>query len=263
MGYSIRYFFISVIICISSTTSAETQNPPKFRDVGEVRLTSGEWKPFLSEKLSENGFASAVVKAAYEAVGIEVTWGFFPWKRSFILAREGTWDGSVVWVKTTDRLKDFIFSDPVVIDNEYVYSRKISPINWKTIEDLRPYTFSLTLHATYPALEEEIKNQNIKVNRAGGYESLFPRLIRDRSDGTVMTSMVADFFLRNKPSLAKQIYRDETILYQRKYHLMISKKNPNHDILVSTFNAGLRKIKKNGTYYRLTKKLNSGYYDPK
>ncbi len=31
-----------------------------------VRLTNGDWKPFLSQNLSEYGFGSAVVSAAFD-----------------------------------------------------------------------------------------------------------------------------------------------------------------------------------------------------
>jgi len=62
-----------------------------------IRLTNGEWQPFLSKDAPHHGFASHIVTAAFALVGVEVEYGFFPWKRSFKLAKEGTWDGSVVW----------------------------------------------------------------------------------------------------------------------------------------------------------------------
>ncbi|MEE9297196.1 MAG: amino acid ABC transporter substrate-binding protein, partial [Phycisphaerae bacterium] len=58
-----------------------------------IRLTNGEWQPYLSKDSPHHGFASHIVTEAFALVGVEVEYGFFPWKRSFKLAKEGTWDG--------------------------------------------------------------------------------------------------------------------------------------------------------------------------
>ncbi len=55
-----------------------------------IRITNGEWAPYLSNKLPNKGFASHIVREAFAAVEIEVKYGFFPWKRSYKLAKEGT-----------------------------------------------------------------------------------------------------------------------------------------------------------------------------
>jgi len=226
-----------------------------------LRLTSGEWKPLLSKNLPNHGFASAIVAASFDAVGHRVEWGFFPWKRSYIYARSGQWDGSVVWVKTPEREKYFSFSDPVIIDNEYIYSKKSKPIEWSKIEDLRQYTLSLTLHAVYPALEDEISAGNIVVYRKSSYDSLIPRVIGGRSDGAVITNMVGEYFLRQHPIARSKISRDETVLWRREYHLMISKKIEGHKKIIADFNRGLAKIKSNGGYEKIYRMLKQGGYD--
>ncbi len=46
-----------------------------------IRLTNGEWQPYLSKDAPHHGFASHIVTEAFALVGVEVEYGFFPWKR--------------------------------------------------------------------------------------------------------------------------------------------------------------------------------------
>ena len=114
--------------------------------IQRVRITNGEWAPYLSEYLPDHGFASHVVREAFARAGIEVVYGFFPWKRSFQLAAKGIWDGSVVWVPTRARKTDFFFSKTVVRDNEYLFHLNHLDLNWHKIEDLEGLTIGGTLH---------------------------------------------------------------------------------------------------------------------
>ena len=79
-----------------------------------IRLTNGEWQPFLSEHVPHYGFASHIITEAFALVGVEVEYGFFPWKRSMKLARDGTWDGTAVWFDTEERRENMFLTDPVV-----------------------------------------------------------------------------------------------------------------------------------------------------
>ncbi len=45
-----------------------------------IRLTNG-WQPYLSKDVPHHGFASHIVTEAFALVGVEVEYGFFPWKR--------------------------------------------------------------------------------------------------------------------------------------------------------------------------------------
>lgn len=55
-----------------------------------IRITNGEWPPYLSKKLPHYGFASHLITEAFATVNVEVEYGFFPWKRAFRNAQEGT-----------------------------------------------------------------------------------------------------------------------------------------------------------------------------
>ena len=76
-----------------------------------IRITIGEWAPYLSKDLKHYGVAARIVTDSFALEGVKVEYGFFPWARSKFLAQEGEWDGSAVWIHNAERAKDFLFSD--------------------------------------------------------------------------------------------------------------------------------------------------------
>ena len=128
--------FLSLVVLHVSPAAAKQK----------VRITNGEWAPYLSEHLPHFGFASHIVEEAFNQVGIEVQYGFFPWKRSYKLALEGKWHGTVVWVYTEERAKSFFYSDVVVSDAEYLFHLRSRPIDWKELSDLQGMRIGGTLH---------------------------------------------------------------------------------------------------------------------
>lgn len=125
-----------------------------------IRLTNGEWAPYLSKKLPNYGFASHVVKEAFASVNINVEYDFFPWKRSFKYAKEGMglgsdiWHGTVVWLYTKERAKSFDYSDLVINDSGVLFYLKSNPVIWESFEDLQGKTIGATAHTSYPLFED-------------------------------------------------------------------------------------------------------------
>jgi polar amino acid transport system substrate-binding protein len=132
-----------------------------------IRLTNGEWQPYLSEDAPHHGFASHIVTEAFALVGVEVEYGFFPWKRSFKLAKEGTWDGSVVWVDSDERREYFLYSDPVVPSKMAFFHLKGSDFDWNSYEDLKGIRIGGTLEYAYgKEFDAAEKAGIIRTNRA-------------------------------------------------------------------------------------------------
>ena len=229
-----------------------------------IRITNGEWAPYLSQKLPRHGAASHIVSEAFAAVDIKTEYGFYPWKRSYRLARDGIWNGTVVWVFTEERAQDFIYSDVVIEDSEYLFHLKINPLQWSKIEDLRGMTIGTTLHTVHPRLEQAHSSGILNLQRAGNYDNLYNRLMKNRIDAIPNVLQVGLFLLRTtlSPKERESITYSPTELKSRKYHLILSKKIPDNWRLVQLFNTGLERIRKNGVYADILDDLEKGAYDP-
>ncbi len=228
-----------------------------------VRLTNGEWAPYLSEHLPHYGAASHIVKEAFAAVGIETQYGFYPWNRSYKLAKEGKWDGTLVWVYTPERAQDFLYTDVVIKEVEYLFHLKEKKIDWEKIEDLKGLTIGATLHTVYPPLEGAETQGLLRIERVGNYDNLYRRLLNHRIDAIPQVSQVGKYYLRTtlSPEDREKITYSKTVLQERKYHVILSKVPKGNKELIALFNKGLAIIRANGTYDAIAKALDSGAYD--
>jgi len=228
-----------------------------------VRLTNGEWAPYLSERLPHHGAASHIVKEAFAAVGIKTQYGFFPWKRSYKLAREGKWDGTLVWVHTPERAKDFYYTDVVIAEVEYLFHLKEKRLSWQTVEDLKGLSIGATLHTVYPPIEHAEAQGLLRIERSGNYDNLYRRLLSHRIDAIPQVSQVGNYYLRTtlSPEDREKITYAKTVLQERRYHVILSKVPKSNRALIILFNKGLATIRANGVYESIIKSLDSGGYD--
>ena len=51
---------------------------PLAATANEVRLTNGEWSPYLGQNLPRHGVASRIVEEAFALEGFRVRWEFYP-----------------------------------------------------------------------------------------------------------------------------------------------------------------------------------------
>jgi len=249
MTFLLRCCFLLIALLFSSTSSSSSADL--------VRLTNGEWKPYLSKHLPDYGVASLVVREAFAAVGMQVEYGFFPWKRSYVIAADGEWDGSVVWVKTPEREKEFLYSDIVISDTQHLFYLRSNPVVWKSGADLKGKKIGLTLHTAYPILENLEKKGVIRIERAGNYEELFQRLLERRIDAVPMELNVGNQLLNTTLDQAQKelITYSPTVIDTREFHLIISKSISAGSEVVSKFNRGLKIIRESGLYKEILSRL--------
>ena len=128
-----RLLLLLCILLLASASTAES-----------VRLTNGEWSPYLGENLPHQGVASRIAAEAFALRGIEVQWEFHPWARSLKMASQGERDGSAVWLYNAERERRFHISDPVLESGYHLFHRKVHAFDWRRIEDLRGLRIAAT-----------------------------------------------------------------------------------------------------------------------
>ena len=251
-GINPAFYVVVILLLVCQNSHAQT-----------VKITNGEWAPYLSEHLPKNGFASDVVRAAFDAAGLSVEYEFYPWKRSFKLARQGDRHGSVVWVYTPERARDFFFSDTVVTDSEYLFHLKSFKLDWQKPEDLQGIKIGGTLHTVYPAFKAAEARGIITIERTGTYENLYHRLLKKRIHAIPQVSAVGEFLIRTTLTPAQQakITMSPTIIQTRRYALILSKAVPENKDILERFNRGLKHIRHTGIYGEMLDRLKRGGYD--
>ena len=228
-----------------------------------IRLASGEWEPYISENLLYYGVASRIVTEAFALQGVKVTYGFYPWKRSYSYAEQGQWDGTLVWFDTPERRKIFYLSDPV-IDVQYVFFHlKSYAFTWNTIDELKKIKIGATLGYHYgETFERAEKAGTITVQRVPKDEQNFQKLLRGRihifpNELDVGYAMIQRNFA---PEQAKLFAHHAKPLRAEPLRLLLSKKIKRNQQMITLFNKGLKQLRDKGKIEQYIAESQRGEY---
>jgi len=224
----------------------------------KITLANGEWAPYLSKDLKHYGYMSHIVSEAFAAEGIEVEYVFLPWKRGFEDAKEGKFQGSLIWGYNDDRAKDFIYSDTVAELGTSLFYNKSKPIEWNEATDLKKYKMGGVIGYAY-GIEELEKQGVLKIERIGKDVGNYKKLAAGRLDIVLEDTEVGHESI-NKLGMADKLAAHPKTLKSRKYSVIISKKAPNAQALVDAFNRGLKKLVDDGRYQKYLEASRRGEY---
>jgi polar amino acid transport system substrate-binding protein len=228
-----------------------------------IRLTNGEWQPYLSKDAPHYGFASHIVTEAFALVGVEVEYGFFPWARSMKLAKVGQWDGTAVWGDSEERRDNFYFTEPVVSTTFVFFHLRSTQFDWNTYEDLRDIRVGGTAEYYYSDEFEGAEAAGIfKTNRAPNDETGLKKLLKGRIDvfpGEVMVTLaqIRDTFPEEQVALFTHHPKSIT---ERPHSVLLSKKVPGNEQMRDLFNEGLKRLKESGQYDQIIADALAGKY---
>lgn len=241
----VLFLFITIGLAFNCSVGSLAQTPDA------IRLTTGNWQPYTSEKAPDYGVASRIVTEAFALVGIEVEYGFFPWKRAMKLAREGTWDGSIIWYDTDERRADFFYSDAIVWTTISFFHLKSFQFHWDGFEDLSDLRVGGTMEYSYGAEFNAAERSGVfHTHRAVSDEAGLTNLLKGRIDVfpgelSVTYEQIHDTFSEED---AAQFIHHPRPVSRAPLFLLLSKMVPESAQSRDLFNEGLRQLKANGRY---------------
>jgi len=249
--------FVQAIYLLILTATSHAQET--------IRITNGEWEPFLSQHSPHYGINSHIVSEAFGLEGIQVKWGFFPWKRAFIEARDNNqWDASAAWGVTKEVEEDFLVSAPISTNSYVFFHLKSRSFDWSGFEDLQGHTIGVTLQYDYgKEFLSAMKTQSFGVDWAVSDETNFKKLLGGRIDIFPNDLTVGYAQIRNTfpPEQAQHFTHHAKEFRRRTLHLIISKSSPHARTFLERFNSGLEKLKESGQLAEMMRDLKSGKYD--
>lgn len=218
-----------------------------------IILTSGEWPPYLSAQLPHQGIVSRIVQEAFAEADIKVVYEFYPWKRSFEMAKEGSRAGSLVWARIPERESFFYFSDPIIETNEVFFYRTDNPFSWETLDDLIGKRIGTTASYLYGGTFSNFAEMHLlHITVAPSDKKNFQLLLAERIDIFPVDIYTGLDILRThftKTEQAKLAYSPKPLHKQpHALHLVLNKKDPKNLSRMLRFNAALQALKDKGIY---------------
>ena len=228
----------------------------------QITLTSGEWRPYLSEQLPHYGVLSRIVSEAFALEGVTVRYVFRPWPRALAEAQQGSAQGSVVWsvgAPGSSRNRDFHFSHLVYEDKSGFFYRKDFPFTWTNINEVA-IKYKVGGVAGYEYAFEKLPGALI--DRAPSDELAMRKLLAGRFDVFPSSLGVGMYVLRTRftPDEASRIAYHPGTFAKTRYHLILPRSLASSKRHLKLFNKGLRRLKDSGRYDQYLADLDAGKY---
>lgn len=219
--------------------------------VTKVRIgAEDDWRPYAYVQAGQPaGFAVDLVRAAWQAAGLEVELVPLPYARCMREVEAGKLAGCF------DTLRDARTEDKYLWHKYHlfrarigIYGRSDGPADPVNVQALRGKRVGVTNGYDYgtafdgdPAMLRDVAASDLTSLR---------KLVAGRVDYALVYDRVATEIAANNPTLSRS-FRLRGVLLEPSLYLSFSKKYPNVGPLIARFDAGLDVIRKNGEYARI------------
>lgn len=221
----------------------------------QVLFNTGEWEPFTSDKLPQQGCATELVSAICKAGGIDPAFHFFPWLRAEALVETGEAFAAFPYAMNDSRKATFDFSDPLFYTApkfiHRVDGRSFGSLRATSLADLKAYSVAL-LAGTWT--ERDLRAAGIRIHLVNSLDSGVKMLQSGRVDFLVEDETAAFAAIGRVCPDEAESFRSlrNTFWGTTGNHLIVSRRYPGASELLGRFNKGLKEIRRNGTYQRIT-----------
>ncbi|WP_404340764.1 substrate-binding periplasmic protein [Pseudoalteromonas mariniglutinosa] len=230
----------------------------------EIQLSAGEWPPFLSESLPEQGVIAHLIRDIFAELGMKANFTFLPWARAYHDTKNGKYAATAVWMLSEERAASYLYSKPVLNERFVFFYQKKRPFDWQKLTDLRGLLLGGGLGYSYGSeFDQALDNGTFDMSRVANTEQNFRRLAMGRIDAFAEEMRVGYHILNHQlPTLAKQITHHPKPLLTNKSFLLFPKNADDSEKLLTMFNQQLLQFKQSGRYQTYFKQLEQGAYLP-
>jgi polar amino acid transport system substrate-binding protein len=216
----------------------------------------GEYTPFFSDNLPDNGPLSTVVQTAFARQGIASKVVFYPWRRALDMARKGV-AVSPGWTNTEERRLDFLFSDPFYVTTDALFFRAGTFPPIAGLDDLSGLKVGIISGYSYGSeFDAAVQSKLFVVDEAPDAEANLKKLLGNRVDAIILNRA---FGMHLLTTLTQEQSQRITVSPQKfnskPWSVAVGRATPNAQAIIDAFNAGLAAIRKDGTLDSIIKSL--------
>ncbi|MGQ5524549.1 substrate-binding periplasmic protein [Chitinimonas sp. PSY-7] len=177
---------------------------------------------------------------AFASVGVKVRYEFMPWNRAMKLTRVGKYVATPLWLKTTERERDFSMIGPIENITFVIFHRRGRPIEWTNLTDLRGVKLGFSNGYFYgPDFDRMASDGTFSIDRAPTDEQNLNKLAHGRIDGFPMDREVGEYLigLANDPAVREGLTFNPKPIHVGPTYLLVSRKHPAAESLIRRFNS--------------------------
>lgn len=213
-----------------------------------IRLVGFKYPPFYQEQGNAvEGIAVDMAQALFSRLDLKTEMEIYPLKRALGLLEQGRADGTMILIKTPERSEYLKFTEPTMVVRGLIWSaadREGGPVNFDSLEDLRPYRIGMTRGYSYGhEFDEFLKTMDVEVANTD-YQNYLMLLAR-RTDIFPGNELVAEGLFRMHPELRGKFVHSENAFIEWPLCIALSRKSPFIDLL-PRINAEVQRMKNEG-----------------
>ena len=226
-------------------------------------VTEDNFAPFTGRDIKNGGLLTDVVQTALTEVvgpdGYEFFWDNAPETHLNPLLSDNQMDMALAWAKPdcaadpqNTLCRDFHFSDPVFEYLVLLFSDKSRPVPFTKDSDIIGRTLCRPDGYLTHMLDQDgrnwVRDGKITLKRAARVEECFTMVREGAADAVVINEFTGRTVLKDMGLEHRINVGQGKPVSIATLHVVISKDNPNADILLRSMNAGLGKIRASGAY---------------
>jgi len=218
-----------------------------------VRIVTGNnFEPYTDEDLPEGGVAPAIVRAVYAEMGRDVQVDFLPWKRAYQQARFAEYDAIFPYLKTAERQREFLYTEPVVPVVRRALVRSGDAREAASVADLKGTTLCLPIGYALPdSLKPHVQAGDIGRLKPQRMGNCFKLLKLGRADFIVINEHQGRHASGKHYGSREAVRFLDVVLARTGLHMLFPKARDDAETARKRFDRALARIRENGTYHRI------------
>jgi polar amino acid transport system substrate-binding protein len=214
--------------------------------------TGDDYAPFTGKALPGQGILTQVVRAALAEQGMAITLDWLPWNRGYLQTRRGDYDGTFPYVRSAEREADFLYSAPLYVTAQHLFSRSEDRIEVDDLPRLAGRRLCYPLGWQPPRVIQELVDAGVLQRHSPlGLKECAQLLLLQRDDLFLADHDLGESALRAIGAETGQFHRSTTTLGNNTLHFIVSRRHPRAAELIARFDLGLATLKARGEYQRL------------
>ncbi|WP_197081564.1 ABC transporter substrate-binding protein [Chromobacterium sp. LK1] len=226
---------------------------------GLLIAVEDDWPPYSARgavSSAPRGLAPQLVREAFRRQGVAVSFVTVPFARCLMLARVGRAAGCLSVTITDDNREQFWWHQtPMFTEELAIFARAASGDAGLGLKDLIGRRVGITQDYSYPSIF--YRDVRIMKSVAASDEDLIRMLLARRVDYVLMNALPGQLRIRGNPAAAGRVRKVGSIS-QDGFWLAFSKARAQGRESAAQLEAGLRAMRKDGSYASMLLRVDSG-----
>ncbi|WP_395458272.1 substrate-binding periplasmic protein [Azospirillum melinis] len=225
-------------------------------------VTGSDYAPYTGDNLPGGGLVTDMVRRAFAVGGRRYDVRFMPWKRGYDGVVAGRFLATFPYIRTPEREREVLFSDPVMEVRQFVYLSNRSGMEFRGrtvgqagdsggLEDFQGRTICQPVGYALPAGLEAMVGQGRLTRQTPSDLGACVRMVATGRADVLVIDEFSGAAAIQRSGLADDIRVADRPFAVVTLHLVVGRATPGAETTVADFNDGLKALKQQGVYHQL------------